>query len=186
MTVKSVLLAGPLLLCVSVSVFSSSSLYSFSSFMVLLVASGRLGGWSLALISRIERVSGGVSGNAVDGLTSCDASATHRAIDQTLYRGLEVSYGAPASLTEITVLRCSTIPDDTGKSHARATFPRQTRKFRILRGRSRRWPGAAFLSPIQRCVWPVRAMVNPLTHKVAKMVTQNNGVRRHTGLTHGF
>jgi len=27
---------------------------------------------------------------------------------------------------------------------------------------------------------------HPLMHKVAKMVTQNNGVRRHTGLTHGF
>ena len=27
---------------------------------------------------------------------------------------------------------------------------------------------------------------NPLMHKVAKMVTWNNGVRRHTGLTHGF
>jgi len=28
--------------------------------------------------------------------------------------------------------------------------------------------------------------VYPLMHKVAKIVTQNNGVRRHTGLTHGF
>jgi len=28
--------------------------------------------------------------------------------------------------------------------------------------------------------------LNPLMHKVAKMVTYNNGVRRHTGLTHGF
>jgi len=27
---------------------------------------------------------------------------------------------------------------------------------------------------------------NRLMHKVAKMVTPNNGVRRHTGLTHGF
>jgi len=29
-------------------------------------------------------------------------------------------------------------------------------------------------------------LTNPLMHKVAKMVTQNNGVRRRTGLTHGF
>jgi len=29
-------------------------------------------------------------------------------------------------------------------------------------------------------------LLNPLMHKVAKMVTQNNGVRRHTGLTRGF
>jgi len=28
--------------------------------------------------------------------------------------------------------------------------------------------------------------LNPYIHKVAKMVAQNNGVRRHTGLTHGF
>jgi len=27
--------------------------------------------------------------------------------------------------------------------------------------------------------------INPLMQKVAKMVTWNNGVRRHTGLTHG-
>ena len=31
-----------------------------------------------------------------------------------------------------------------------------------------------------------RSVLNPLMHKVAKMVTCNNGVRRHTGLTHGF
>ena len=29
-------------------------------------------------------------------------------------------------------------------------------------------------------------VANPLMHKVAEMVTYNNGVRRHTGLTHGF
>ena len=29
-------------------------------------------------------------------------------------------------------------------------------------------------------------LLNPLMHKVAKIVTKNNGVRRHTGLTHGF
>jgi len=29
-------------------------------------------------------------------------------------------------------------------------------------------------------------LLNPLMHKVAKMVTTNHGVRRHTGLTHGF
>ena len=28
--------------------------------------------------------------------------------------------------------------------------------------------------------------INPLMHKVAKMVAYNNGVRRHTGVTHGF
>jgi len=28
--------------------------------------------------------------------------------------------------------------------------------------------------------------INPLMHKVAKMKTWNNGVRRHTGLIHGF
>ena len=28
--------------------------------------------------------------------------------------------------------------------------------------------------------------VNPLMYKVAKIVTKNNAVRRHTGLTHGF
>jgi len=31
-----------------------------------------------------------------------------------------------------------------------------------------------------------RNELNPLMHKVAKIVTWNNGVRRHTGLTHGF
>jgi len=28
--------------------------------------------------------------------------------------------------------------------------------------------------------------LNPVMHKVAKMITKNIGVRRHTGLTHGF
>jgi len=32
----------------------------------------------------------------------------------------------------------------------------------------------------------ISALLNPLMHKVAKMVTQNNGVRRHAGLTHCF
>jgi len=30
------------------------------------------------------------------------------------------------------------------------------------------------------------SQLNPLMHKAAKMVTQNNRVRRHTGLTRGF
>ena len=31
-----------------------------------------------------------------------------------------------------------------------------------------------------------RKTLNPLMHEVAKMVTQNNGVRRHTGQNCGF
>jgi len=34
--------------------------------------------------------------------------------------------------------------------------------------------------------WMAGYSLNPLMHKVAKMVTWNNGVRRHTGLTRGF
>ena len=34
--------------------------------------------------------------------------------------------------------------------------------------------------------WRASNRFNPLMLKVAKTVTQTNGVRRHTGLTHGF
>jgi len=35
-------------------------------------------------------------------------------------------------------------------------------------------------------IYILSSRLNPLMHKVVKMVTWNNGVRRHTGLTHGF
>ena len=42
-----------------------------------------------------------------------------------------------------------------------------------------------FLALLRPSTYPILNF-NLLMHKVAKMVTRNNGVRRHTGVTHGF